>query len=98
MKASNFSGAPDGPTRSGIRFVFAVNDCDGKNVCQTLLIQKFLGVTFGIFCRELFNYGPSPLLQVEYTLGLGGQQLEVKMYSAFCFSIFLSFLVVVLFK
>lgn len=24
VKASNFSGAPDGPTRSGIRFVFAV--------------------------------------------------------------------------
>lgn len=69
-----------------------------KNICQTLLIQKFLRATFGIFPRELFNYGPSPLLQVEYTLGLGGQQLEVKMYSAFCFSIFLSFLVVVLFK
>ena len=50
------------------------------------------------FVGNFFNYGPSPLLQVEYTLGLGGQQLEVKMYSAFCFSIFLSFLVVVLFK
>ncbi len=36
------------------------------------------GLHFGIFARELFNSGPS--LQVEYTLGLVGQQLEVKMF------------------
>lgn len=32
VKASNFSGAPDGPTRSGIRFV-AVNDCKRQKWC-----------------------------------------------------------------
>ena len=37
VKASNFSGAPDGPTRSGIRFVFAVNDCVDSEITRSYI-------------------------------------------------------------